>query len=82
MARAGNRRKRRSRIRWPFVRRSMHERTVEAQRDRYDVLWLDHLARCGCHDSWDQCEHTSSGHKEPLPEGRSLYEPCGCCRWC
>jgi len=32
-------------------------------RVRYGVLWDDHLRRCDCHDSWDQCPCTETGHK-------------------
>lgn len=60
-----------------------HKATQRADRERYRLLWDDHLARCNCHDSWDQCPCTSVGHIRPLDNGESVY-PCAnkCCRWC
>ena len=61
-------------IRWPFVRRATHDKAlaqverVKNDRDRYRI-W--HWNRCGCHDSWDQCECESAGHP---PDGS-----CNCC---
>jgi hypothetical protein len=48
----------------------------------YDTLWRDHLARCGCHDSWDQCPCLNRGHKWDGPT--QMVAKCGnmCCRWC
>lgn len=48
----------------------------------YDILWRDHLARCNCHDSWDQCPCTAAGHKNwGLTQ---MIASCSnrCCRWC
>ena len=72
---------------FPLVRR---RRLVEAERllgiykRKYRETWEDHLARCDCHDSWDQCPCTAKGHpKDPLPEGRSIHTCHNkCCRWC
>lgn len=52
---------------------------LEAVRQRYNILWEDHLRRCNCHDSWDQCPCTSSGHKN---RASRLACPNGCCPWC
>lgn len=51
----------------------------QAVRDRFDILWTDHLRRCNCHDSWDQCPCTSQGHQSR--EAR-LMCPNKCCPWC
>ena len=48
----------------------------------YDKVWRDHLARCNCHDAWDQCPCTEVGHNDWTP-GR-MIATCRnrCCRWC
>jgi hypothetical protein len=62
-----------------------HRRALERVamwRAKYDEAWADHLARCGCHDAWDQCPCSEVGHK-PLEAGRSIHECANrCCRWC
>jgi len=50
-------------------------------RTKYDHAWQDHLARCNCHDSWDQCPCLSIGHDW---NPRQMIANCAnrCCRWC
>lgn len=77
-------------MRFPFVKRSRLDlaaagarASLDTLRAKYDLVWRDHLARCDCHDSWDQCPCTEVGHKEPLAEGQSIYDCANkCCRWC
>lgn len=46
-------------------------------------MWADHLARCNCHDSLDQCPCTEVGHKEPLTLFQAIHTCANkCCRWC
>ena len=47
--------------------------------DTKRILWADHLRRCECHDSWDQCPCTSSGHRTRQDR---LDCPNRCCPWC
>lgn len=72
-------------MRLPWVRRSRltkAERVRDIYKRRYDLVWRDHLARCGCHDSWDQCEHSASGHDAKVVASPAVIFPCGCCRFC
>ncbi len=56
---------------------------AEKWHKKYRLAWDDHLARCGCHDSWDQCPCSEVGHKVTLAEGQSIHDCANkCCRWC
>jgi hypothetical protein len=54
---------------------------MDILRKKYDYAWQDHLARCDCHDSWDQCPCLSIGHD--WNPGQMVANCANrCCRWC
>jgi hypothetical protein len=60
-----------------------HYRQASHLQRRYDLLWRDHLTRCNCHDSWDQCPCTERGHTNWGNERHVIAECANsCCRWC
>lgn len=75
-------RERIARVFYPLV----FERLSVADR-KYHQVWLDHLARCNCHDSWDQCpcvEDDGHAERRGLTQTPSGQWSCvnACCRWC